>query len=326
MPQGSRRGWCSTLATTFGERERERERERKREREKEREEGDRASSKAKAKKKNSLLPPSLSLSRLPQKTIRTEVFDPDQRRWLHADPCEAVADEPLLYEAGWGKAPARAVVAFSAHPGDARAVDVTRRYTRSRGSDELEERRRRERSDGGNGFTGEALRAAVARAGVVPLEGGGGNGALAAASAAAAAERRRAADDEELSGEKKAIDEKEQEERSAAAASSLPARTAGDAEWIRSRGEDGKREGRAEEKKEKKELPSCSSSSSSPAAAAAASASACASASASAADDEDDDFASKIRREFERLRVEDPQLAPNEAAVRALRRVTERAK
>ena len=40
----------------------------------------------------------------------------------------------------------------------------------------------------------------------------------------------------------------------------------------------------------------------------------------------DEGFASKIRREFERLRMEDPELAPNEAAVRALQRVTEGAK
>ena len=250
--------------------------------------------------------------------VWTEVFDPDERRWLHADPCEAVADEPLLYEAGWGKAPARAVVAFSAHPGDPRARDVTRRYTRSRGPEELEERRRRggagDGGGGGKGFTGEALRAAVARAGVVPLGGGGG-----ASAAAAAAERRRAADDEELSGEQRrapAGGKEEGEDGGETAAAPLPARTAGDAEWIRSRGEDGKKGGREEEKK-KELLPPCCSSSSSPAAASGAGAD---------VDGGDDDFASKIRREFERLRVEDPELAPNEAAVRALQRVTEGAK
>lgn len=232
--------------------------------------------------------------------VWTEVFDAEERRWLHADSCEAVADEPLLYEAGWGKAPARAVVAFSAHAGDARARDVTRRYTRSCGPEDLEERRRKG-ADNGGGFTGEALRAAVARAGVVPL---GANGA----SAAAAAERRRAAD-EELSGETKATAAKEEAGEENTAAPSLPARTAGDAEWIRSRGEDGKN------KKKEQPLPlPCSDSA------------AAASDAAAADDDGEDDFASEIRREFERLRMEDPELAPNEAAVRALQRVTERAK
>ena len=247
-----------------------------------------------------------------QKKNRTEVFDPDQRRWLHADPCEAAADEPLLYELGWGKEPARAVFAFSAHPGDPRAADVTPRYTRLRGA-ELEENRLR----GGAGFTGEQLRAAAARAGAVPLGGaggggGGGGGALAAAAAAAAAERRRAADEEELSGGKATAGKIEAAATAAAAAAAaLPARTAGDAEWIRSRGEDGKKE---------EDLSTSSSSS----AAAAADTGADTSATAAAVGGED--FASEIRREFERLRVAEPELAPNDAAVRALQRVTEKAK
>ena len=201
------------------------------------------------------------------------------------------------------------MVAFSAHPGDPRAADVTPRYTRLRGA-ELEENRLR----GGAGFTGEQLRAAAARAGAVPFGGaggggGGGGGALAAAAAAAAAERRRAADEEELSGGKATAGKIEA--AAAAAAAALPARTAGDAEWIRSRGEDGKKE---------EELPTSSSSS----AAAAAGTGADTSATAAAVGGED--FASEIRREFERLRVAEPELAPNDAAVRALQRVTEKAK
>ena len=263
--------------TGEGGRERERDRERERERQRER------ASKKKKLVLFSSFPPSIPLP--PPLPPRTEVFDPEQKRWLHADSCEAIADEPLLYEVGWSKKPARAVLAFSARPGDARAADVTLRYTRLRGS-ELEENRRS--GGGGQGLTGEALRAAVEKAGVVPFEGG-------ASAAAAAAAERRAADERELSSRERND-----------AASSLPARTAGDAAWIRARGEDGKRRGGREEEERQAPPPSCSSS-------------------PSVAEEgkEENDFAYKIRREFERLRVEDPGLAPNEAAVRALQRVTE---
>lgn len=33
----------------------------------------------------------------------TEVWDSRESRWKHADSCEAAYDEPLLYDAGWGK-------------------------------------------------------------------------------------------------------------------------------------------------------------------------------------------------------------------------------
>ena len=42
---------------------------------------------------------------------------------MHADPCEAALDAPLMYEAGWGKRLSY-VFAFGAHE----AVDVARRY------------------------------------------------------------------------------------------------------------------------------------------------------------------------------------------------------
>ena len=237
----------------------------------------------------------------PQKYLcslsRTEVFDPDQNRWIHADPCEAIADEPLLYEVGWSKKPARAVLAFSAHPGDSRVSDVTLRYTRLRGV-ELEENRRQ-----GGSFDGEALEGAVARAGVVIP---GGSGLV----AAAAAQQRRAADEAELlSGDEKANKKDEDKKNSA---SSLPARTAGDAEWIRARGEAGKRGKEEEEKREAP--PPCSSAPSAPSPSPPPSAA------------EEEDFASQIRREFDRLRVAEPELAPNEAAVRALAAVTKKAK
>lgn len=47
------------------------------------------------------------------------------RRWVHFDSCEAISDEPLLYETGWGKK-LTYLLAFHRYG----TVDVTRRYTR----------------------------------------------------------------------------------------------------------------------------------------------------------------------------------------------------
>jgi peptide-N4-(N-acetyl-beta-glucosaminyl)asparagine amidase len=35
--------------------------------------------------------------------VWVEVWSEDQKRWLHADPCENICDKPLVYEVGWGK-------------------------------------------------------------------------------------------------------------------------------------------------------------------------------------------------------------------------------
>lgn len=56
--------------------------------------------------------------------VWTEVYSSALRRWLHADPCENVCDEPLLYESGWGKKISY-IIAYS--PDDLQ--DVTWRYT-----------------------------------------------------------------------------------------------------------------------------------------------------------------------------------------------------
>jgi peptide-N4-(N-acetyl-beta-glucosaminyl)asparagine amidase len=144
-----------------------------------------------------------------------EVWDEDGATWLHCDPCEAMADEPLVYEGGWGKAPAW-VFAF----GDGAAVDVTRRYT------VVDDGVLAERRAGVEvGAVREALAAASARlAAAVPAE------------RRAAAAARAAADAAALGGA-----------TPVPAAAPLPGRTAGGAAWIKARGEDGKGAAQKEE-------------------------------------------------------------------------------
>lgn len=52
------------------------------------------------------------------------IWSCQERRWLHADSCENVLDEPLLYEKGWGKK-----LAYVVAVGAGSVCDVTRRYT-----------------------------------------------------------------------------------------------------------------------------------------------------------------------------------------------------
>lgn len=59
--------------------------------------------------------------------VWTEVYAPDDAeggRWVHADSCENVLDEPLLYEKGWGKK-----LNYCVATGVDGVMDVTRRYT-----------------------------------------------------------------------------------------------------------------------------------------------------------------------------------------------------
>lgn len=67
--------------------------------------------------------------------VWTEVFI--ERRWQHADSCEASLDASLMYESGWGKK-LNMIVAV----GFDEVVDVTRRYTRQWQTEEFQSRRR----------------------------------------------------------------------------------------------------------------------------------------------------------------------------------------
>jgi peptide-N4-(N-acetyl-beta-glucosaminyl)asparagine amidase len=55
-----------------------------------------------------------------------EIFSPDQKRWIHCDPCENTFDAPLMYEAGWGK---KLSWVFAFETGGY-CLDVTRRYSK----------------------------------------------------------------------------------------------------------------------------------------------------------------------------------------------------
>ena len=59
-----------------------------------------------------------------QDHIWVEIYLPEEKRWIHADPCESIFDKPLLYEAGWGKK-----LVFCIAIGIHGVRDVTQRYT-----------------------------------------------------------------------------------------------------------------------------------------------------------------------------------------------------
>lgn len=57
--------------------------------------------------------------------IWVEYYSAAMKRWIHMDPCEAIADKPLLYEVGWGKK-----LTYLIAVGQDGVLDVSRRYTR----------------------------------------------------------------------------------------------------------------------------------------------------------------------------------------------------
>ncbi|KAI0564579.1 Transglutaminase-like protein [Gracilaria domingensis] len=68
--------------------------------------------------------------------VWTEVYLPEDStgRWVHADSCEDIMDEPLLYEKGWGKK-----LNYCIATGVDVVLDVTKRYTEN--YSQLKERR-----------------------------------------------------------------------------------------------------------------------------------------------------------------------------------------
>jgi peptide-N4-(N-acetyl-beta-glucosaminyl)asparagine amidase len=137
------------------------------------------------------------------------IWSRKEQRWLHADSCENVLDEPLLYERGWGKK-LNYVVAV----GVGSVADVTRRYTEK--YDEV--LTRRTLADEG------WLASEIARLNDVAV------GAVPAHERAMYIERNER-DRARLMGEMPADGSTE----------SLPGRQSGSAAWVRARGEDGEK-------------------------------------------------------------------------------------
>jgi len=55
--------------------------------------------------------------------VWVEIYNKQQERWIHYDPCEGISDKPMLYEKGWGKE-----IAYCIAIGIEGVIDVTKRY------------------------------------------------------------------------------------------------------------------------------------------------------------------------------------------------------
>lgn len=142
--------------------------------------------------------------------VWTEVYLPDDvsGRWIHADSCEDIMDEPLLYEQGWGKK-----LNYCIATGVDVVLDVTKKYTND--FDKLKERR----TLADEGLLQSGLRTlheeTLARRDVVDRR---------------AADARYAKELAELNGQGRTGTDVE-----------LPGRQSGSAAWVEARGEDGGR-------------------------------------------------------------------------------------
>jgi peptide-N4-(N-acetyl-beta-glucosaminyl)asparagine amidase len=142
--------------------------------------------------------------------VWTEVWSAKESRWLHADSCENILDEPKLYEAGWGKK-----LTYVVAVGAGCVQDVTRRYV-VKFEDTLSRRT----------YVDERwLDAELRKLNAV------------AVAALPAAERASAIFRNDTDCEALRPDEGQQGDGRSIA---LPGRQSGSEEWVRQRGEDGK--------------------------------------------------------------------------------------
>lgn len=140
--------------------------------------------------------------------VWTEIWSPGEGRWLHADSCENILDEPLLYEKGWGKK-----LSYAVAVGVGSASDVMRRYT-----EKFDDILTRRTAYDETWLASEIEKLNQEAVAAVPV------------AERTAATKRNEADRAEMLGSGGADPNAEE----------LPGRQSGSTEWVQSRGEDGK--------------------------------------------------------------------------------------